>query len=264
MPNETLNLSREQHEEFDVRGVLRLPDFYPKADIDVMADRLWAFLDTHHGMHRDRPESWTVAHPAQFQTLKRAGAFAALGSQELFALADALLGPGNWHRPPFWGAPLVTFPTPVPTPPHAAWHLDIDPANPLVPMPTLRVFTFLEPLVPHGGGTLYVAGSHRLAIDLERAEGRTVRSKEVCSRLREDHPWFADLLAAPLAELHPRIGETAEIGPYQLRLEEMTGAAGDVIVMHPAIVHGIGHNARDRPRLMLTEWIPRRPEATGL
>jgi hypothetical protein len=39
---ETFDLTREELDEFDRRGVLRLPGFYPKADIDSMADRLWA------------------------------------------------------------------------------------------------------------------------------------------------------------------------------------------------------------------------------
>ena len=43
-----------------------------------------------------------------------------------------------------------------------------------------------------------------------------------------------------------------------MRLEEMTGEPGDLIVMHPATLHGAAHNALDRPRLMLTEWIARR------
>ena len=31
--------------------------------------------------------------------------------------------------------------------------------------------------------------------------------------------------------------------------------------MHPAILHGAAHNALDRPRIMLTEWIKRRDSA---
>jgi hypothetical protein len=110
---ETLHLTREQLDEFDDRGVVRLPGFYPKADLDLMADRLWADLEERFGMRRGQPESWTVVFPAQFKALKRSGAFGALGSPKLIALADALLGAGNWDRPAFWGAPLVTIPTPI-------------------------------------------------------------------------------------------------------------------------------------------------------
>jgi hypothetical protein len=258
---ETFHLTREQLDEFEDRGVVRLPGFYPKADIDLMADRLWADLEERFGMRRHQPETWTIVAPAQFKALKRSGAFSALGSPKLFELADALLGAGNWDRPAFWGAPLVTFPTPVPSQPRPAWHLDIGGAERLSALPTLRVFTFLEPVLPHGGGTVYVGGSHRLAMEIESARGRPVRSAEVCDRLRADHPWFAQLLGTPMAELRAALDVEGRAGDHRVRLEEMTGAAGDLIVMHPAVLHAGAHNARERPRLMLTEWIPRREGA---
>jgi hypothetical protein len=255
---ETFVLTREQLDEFERRGVLRLRGFYPKADIDGMANRLWADLENRHGMRRDRPESWTVASPARFYALKRSGAFDALGSPKLFDLADALLGAGAWEKPARWGGPLVTFPTPAPSLPRPPWHLDIGGVERLSPLPTLRAFTFLESAPPHGGGTLYVAGSHGLAMDIERAHGGPVRSAQVRDRLKAEHPWFASLLGAPTADLRALINIEARVGPHSVRLEEMTGAPGDLIIMHPAILHGTAHNALDRPRIMLTEWIPRR------
>lgn len=255
---ETFDLTRQQLDEFERRGVLRLPGFYPTADIGAMADRLWADLERRYGMRRNRPESWTVPFPAQFQELKRSGAFAALGSTELFCLADRLLGAGGWDQPAHWGVPLVTFPTPEPRQARPPWHLDIGGAEPLSPLPILRLFTFLEPVRPLGGGTLYVAGSHRLAMEVERTHGRPVRSAQVRNWLEAEHPWFAELLATPTVDLRALIGVEAQVGPCTVRLEEMIGAPGDVIIMHPAILHGAAHNSLDRPRMMLTEWIPRR------
>jgi hypothetical protein len=259
---EPFDLTPEQLDEFDRRGVMRLPGFYPKADIELMADRLWADLETRYGVRRDRTESWTVASPTHFQALKRAGAFSALGSPKLFDLADALLGVGAWDKPARWGGPLVTFPTQAPSLARPPWHLDIGGVHRLNPLPILRVFTFLEPAAPHGGGTLYVAGSHRLAIEIERARGGPVRSAQVRDRLRAEHPWFAGLLATPTTGLRALIDVEARIGAHTVRLEEMTGAPGDLIVMHPAILHGTAHNALDRPRIMLTEWIWRRGAAS--
>jgi hypothetical protein len=260
---ETDFLTREQRDEFGRRGVLRLPAFYPEADINLMADRLWADLAKRYGMRRDRPESWTVANPFKFQALKRSGAFNALGSSKLHDLADALLGPGAWDKPAHWGGPLVTFPTPAPSLPRPPWHLDIGGAERLSPLPILRVFTFLEPAAPHGGGTLYVAGSHRLAMDIERALGGPVRSAQVRDWLRAEHPWFANLLSAPTADLRALINLEAQVGSHPVRLEEMTGDPGDLIIMHPAILHGTAHNGLDRPRIMLTEWIWRRHAASA-
>jgi hypothetical protein len=77
---ETFELTREQLDEFERRGVARLQGFYPQVAIGSMADCLWADLEKRYGMRRDRPESWTVTSPTGFQALRRSGAFNALGS----------------------------------------------------------------------------------------------------------------------------------------------------------------------------------------
>jgi hypothetical protein len=167
-----------------------------------MANRLWSDMERRFGMLRGRPDSWTVAGPAQFQALVRGGAFDALGSPKMAELADALLDAGAWDPPAHWGTPLVTFPTPSWRLPRPPWHLDTRACRCLSPMPVLRAFTFLEPVRPGGGGTLYVWGSHRLALEMDRAPGGSVmRSADSRKRLSAEHPWFARLLAAPVSAI---------------------------------------------------------------
>jgi hypothetical protein len=167
-----------------------------------MANRLWSDMERRFGMLRGRPDSWTVAGPAQFQALVRGGAFDALGSPRMAELADALLEAGAWDPPTHWGTPLVTFPTPSWRLPRPPWHLDTRACRCLSPMPVLRAFTFLEPVRPGGGGTLYVWGSHRLALEMDRAPGGSVmRSADSRKRLSAEHPWFARLLAAPVSAI---------------------------------------------------------------
>jgi hypothetical protein len=254
------NLTSEQRDAFDRRGVVSVPGFYAREAIDAMADRVWADIERRFGYRRDQPQTWRGKHPGHFQALKKSGAFSALRSPELVALADATLG--AWIEPAQWGGLLLTFPTSAPTIARPPWHLDIGGAERLTPLPTLRIFTFLEPAPPGGGGTLYVAGSHRLAIEIERDLGRKVRSAEVRERLAAMHPWFAGLITAPYGpKLDAFLGDEAEVGGQPVRLEQMSGAPGDLILMHPAILHGGAHNALDRPRMMLTEWITRREQA---
>jgi hypothetical protein len=253
---ETFTLTPEQLDAFDRTGVLHLPGFYPKADIDLMADRLWADIERRFGMLRDRPETWTVVMPGQFNALKRAGAFDGLGSTRLSSLADTLLG--VWEKPALWGGPLVTFPSRAPGMRRPPWHLDIGGVQALSPLPILRSFTFLAPLAPGGGGTLYVAGSHRFALDLERQRHTPVRSADVREHLRREHPWFSRMLAADSIEVRALLNVEAQVGDHVVRLEEMTGEPGDLIVMHPATLHATAHNGLDQPRLMLTTWVGRR------
>lgn len=252
MPH-TQILTPEQSDTFDRLGVLRLADFYPEADIRTMADRLWADIERRFGMLRDQPDNWTVSLPAQFQALVRSGAFDDLGSAKMTALADALLGAGAWDPPAHWATPLVTFPTATWGLPRPPWHTDTGACRYLEPMPVLRAFTFLEPVRPGGGGTLYVSGSHRLALEMAPApDGLPQRSAEIRRRLGADHPWFARLLAAPGVAYRDWMDEEATCGDHTVRLEEMTGEPGDLVLMHPAILHALAHNASDRPRLMLT------------
>ena len=56
---------------------------------------------------------------------------------------------------------------------------------------------------------------------------------------------------------------SAEVGGLTVRLGEMLGAPGDLILMHPAIVHGAAPNTASGPRMMLTEWIVRRGAMDG-
>ena len=255
---ETFDLTPGQRDAFDSRGVLRLPGFYAPDVIAAMADRVWGDLATRFGIRRDQPESWAGKAPGKFQALRKSGAFSGLRSPAIRALADALLGAGAWEDPKHWGGLLVTFPTPAPVIARPPWHLDISGGDPLSPLPVLRIFTFLEAAPPDGGGTLYVAGSHRLAMEIERAEGGPVRSAEVRERLRAEHPWFARLLTAPYGDLRELMNVEAQLGGHGVRLEQMTGDPGDLIIMHPAILHGAAHTGLDRPRMMLTEWIARR------
>jgi hypothetical protein len=254
----TFSLTPGQLVTFERNGVVRVPDFYGRDAIETMADRVWADLEQRFGMRRDHPETWKGKAPGKFQALKKADAFRGLDSPRLSDLADSLLGVGMWERPPHWGGLLLTFPSRTPPIARPPWHLDIGGVEHLDPLPVLRVFTFLEPAPPHGGGTLYVAGSHRLAMAIERTEGAPVRSAQVRERLKAQHAWFARLLVAPYADLRPLINVDEEVGDQSVSLQEMTGAPGDLIIMHPAMMHGGAHNALDRPRMMLTEWIMRK------
>ncbi len=250
-------LIQAQWDEFSQRGVLRFDQFFPAHAIELMRDRLWADLERRYQAQRDRPGSWSVPMPAQFQALRRSGAFEPLATPGLMTLADAMLGVGEWDKPQHWGVPLVTFPTLHPVLARPPWHLDLGFQERLSPLSTLRVFTFLEPALPGGGGTLYVAGSHKFALEQEQGAPRALRSAEIKHGLRE-HEWFANLLDARTTEVSSLIKTEVVVGRHAVSVEEMTGSPGDLILMHPGILHAIGHNHLARPRLMLTETIRRR------
>lgn len=257
-----LDFTAANRAEFERTGVFRLRGFYDAAETAAMADALWADLGRRYGIARGRPESWTKERPAQFLALARSGAFRALGSVRLAALADAMLGAGAWSRPRYWGGPLVTFPNGVWDVPHAVWHLDYPGTGSIEAPPAIRVFTFLEAVTPRGGGTLYIAGSHRVVADLVQSigPGAIMRSADVKAVLAVGDPWLAGLFKPDGGDRVQRFMiEEGWARGLPVRVEEMTGEPGDLIVMHPFVLHTVAPNELDAPRMMLVQSLNREP-----
>lgn len=253
----SFTLTRDQREAFHREGVLRLPGFYDADVAERMAAQLWDDLQRRYGVLRHRPETWSPVRPAQFQGLMRSGAFDALGSPALSALADAWLGEGAWESPRRWGLPLVTFPSAAWDLPRPMWHLDYPAFDHGQDIPVLRAFMFLTSVRPHGGGTLYVAGSHRVVMALASDDGRPIPSARMRERLKAAEPWFARLWATPGKGVRALIGQGTVVRGVEVCVGEMTGAPGDLILMHPLLVHALSHNALDTPRMMLTQSLVR-------
>ena len=253
-------LSSAQRDEFDRRGILRLQATIPPADVTAMRQRVWQHLTDQDGIHPDQPPTWPAHPPAQFQKLTGTGAFDAMATSQLTAAIDGLLGPGQWQQPAHWGRPLVTFPHPgtawdVPT---SDWHLDTQDLE----LTMLAIFAHLAPIRPRGGGTLVVTGSHRLTTPKgPQAAGAPVRSREVKAYLRTLHPWLHDLWNphGDTGRIHRYLTEGADIDGVHVRVEELTGEPGDAIIMNPRLLHVVALNSLDTPRLMLLQFVHRRP-----
>ena len=225
-----------------------------------MRQRLWQHLADTHAMHPDQPETWTVHMPAQFQKLTGTGAFDAMATGQLCGAIDDLLGTGRWQRPAHWGRPLVTFPHPgtawaVPT---SGWHLDSQDLE----LTTVVVFAHLAPVGPRGGGTLVVTGSHRLTTPAGPQTGDApIRSRDVKAHLSTVHPWLRDLWRTDgdSDRIHRYLTAGAVIDGVQVRVEELTGEPGDVVIMHPRLLHVVAPNSLHTPRMMLLQFLHLRP-----
>jgi hypothetical protein len=116
----------------------------------------------------------------------------------------------------------------------------------------MRLFTFLEPVAPRGGGTLCLSGSAALAA--ANAPGG-VASKRLRLRLKARYPWIAGLCAAAGDEVRPYLGAPEIVDGFTLEVVELTGQPGDAVLMHPLTMHGLAPNTLDRPRMMLATSI---------
>jgi hypothetical protein len=254
----TSPLTPELRLAYERDGLMVLPGGVGRADVSAMRQSLWGDLERRFGMKPGDPASWTTRNPAGFAELAKTGAFAAMASPVVTGMLDALLG--AWVPPARWAVPLVTFPeADAPSEvkwdvPRLHWHLDT-PAT--VNEPGIaRVFVLLNDLEPRGGGTVVALGSHRLLMRIAQRAGHELRSADAKARLYTEEPWFAGLVETGGTDRVKRFMEDgAEIDGVSVRVTEMTGKAGDVLLMHPTMLHAASMNVSERPRMMLTQWI---------
>jgi hypothetical protein len=247
-------LSQDQLEEFERAGLIGLRGAIPLDDVAAMRDRIWSFLRERDAVERDDMTSWPAGGVAGFQAL-RSALFDATGNAMVSAAFDDLIGKGRWGQGPCM--PLVTFPQPgtVWTVPTSSWHLDAPPQM-LGETTGVRLFIVLDDLGAHGGGTLVLAGSHRLVHRCIAASGGEVRSRSIKSALGSAHEWLAGLWGHTSSDsdatsrIQRLMCEGAIVDDVPVIVRELHGAPGDVFMMHADCFHASSANGLERPRIM--------------
>lgn len=226
-------------------GAVLLPGAIPRQDVEAMAATLRRKL-------ADRPQR--TARPSKLSS--KAGEFNAMASPAVRSALDALLG--DWEEPASWGLPLVSLHTGEARwdVPREHWHIDLG-ARPGDHLRLARLFAFLAPSRPGGGGTGYVAGSHRLIQAIFAETGSALPSAQARQRLEARSPWFASLSARDDGGERPRrfMGDGDEVDGVPVRVCEMLGEPGDVMLMHPLMLHAPTPNVLATPRMMLTQFV---------
>jgi hypothetical protein len=245
-------LTPEHRAQFDLTGVLRLDGLISPAVADRARE---AILDSlaRLGLWRDGawalPETQRPRWPDPGVSAKAIGrrpeAETLIEEPALLSAVDRLLDGRPFDRKLFARPQvLVTLPNAESwSLPSIGWHVD-SPRLPGADRPGVQLFAVLDRLEPGGGGTLVVAGSHRLLND-----GRFIRSRDVGRLLRRE-AFFRDLLGgqAPPGGRLPN-GASEEV---ELEVVELTGAPGDVWLLDMRVLHSGAPNASGRPRIMAT------------
>lgn len=242
-------------EVFTTDGFIRVPEAFPRADAETMSSLIWDVFERRFGILRADPSTWT--RPFRKGPLNEIGnspVFWNLFSDRLVAAIDAILGEGQWNLPNQLGDFLITFPNATSWElPHEGWHSDEG------FVPGLIAFVFLNEVGSQGGGTLVVQGSHRLPrLDATRAtpdgEGRKWKARWEAEHQCE---WIRALGTPgdPGKRRARFMDRTTEEEGIPLRVVELTGGPGDVVLCHPWLLHGIAPNAASSPRFMRTPRI---------
>jgi len=243
---------------FRAHGWMRVPQAFGAEAAAAMRDAVWRVL-AEAGIDRDRRATWTVERPPHLQKLKNDPVFRAVGSDRLLAAIDAVFE-GRLHDiPKDWGAHFVAFPGDmewnIPT---GGWHIDARPTGALWPVTGVKTFALLGDVEPHGGGTLMVSGSHRLVHRWfqDNPPPPSARNAEL-RKLLMAHPYVRDLHApGDRDERIARFMDRAEeVDGIPLRVVETIGAAGDVFLVHPLVMHVASTNKAAAPRFLLSGGI---------
>lgn len=216
-------------ERFTAEGVVHLPGAFPRSLADAGRALLWRRA----GLDPDDPTTWT-------QPVVRLGGYddepfrAAANTPVLHAAFDALVGPGRWVPPTGLGTWPIRFPPrggPV-DPGDGGWHIEASipvgggwGANVRSDGRALLMLFLFSDVGPHDAPTRVRAGSHR----------------DVPALLAPHGDRGADVLAVA--------GEIERATRHRPVLDA-TGAAGDVYLCHPFLVHAAQPHRGTRPRFL--------------
>ena len=121
------------------------------------------------------------------------------------------------------------------------------------------MFSFVGEVPPRTGGTLVIAGSHKLVGRFVDANPhlRKVKMKLARRALMNSDPWLKALCAE--SEEEDRTGRFMAtehvIADIPVRVVELIGEPGDVVIGHPWLLHSGWPNHGDRPRFMRVQRI---------
>jgi hypothetical protein len=245
----------ETTEHFRVHGWMRVRAAFSAEEAAAMREAVWRALDE-VGIRRDARTTWMKERPEHLQQLKSDPAFQAVGSARLLHAIDAALEGQAYDKPNNWGACFIAFPTKEAwNVPSSGWHADASYLSPLSPPAGLRTHALFGDVARRAGGTLIVSGSHRLVHQYFKAHPppHGTRGAEY-RRLLSSHPYVAALHSEgdPRERVFRFLRHAEEHDGIPLRVVENTGAAGDVILLHPLVLHVATPNTGSSPRFLLS------------
>ncbi len=254
-------MTPEQSEEFQERGFIRVPGAFPADAAAAMVDRLWASLEKRFGVSRTDPATWKLPPGLELRDLRRSSVFKGVGSATTTAALDDLIGEGRWEYPRHWASFLVSFPSrgvPTWTVP-GGWHTDWPYRAPQRGPVGALLFSFLSHVPPRHGGTVALEGSPGIVRAFVAQRPRVAKEKMKFTRraLMNSDPWLKALDSDPddSDRIERFMGTEARIGGIRVRVTELTGEPGDIVIGHPWLLHSGAANCGTQPRFMLVQRI---------
>jgi hypothetical protein len=250
----------ETLQHFRDHGWVRVRGAFSVDAAAAMRAVVWQVL-AHAGIREDDASTWTTERPAHLQRVRQAAAFRTVGSARVLRAIDAAFEGLPYERPEEWGSAFVAFPTPQAwNVPSGGWHIDANYLSALSPPDGIRTHALFGDVAPRAGGTLIVSGSHRLVHQYFKDHPPLSRSRAAdYRRALQQHPYLHDLhcdgdASERAARFMDRVEEHDGI---PLQVIENAGRAGDVMLLHPLVLHVATSNNGTAPRFLLSGGIDR-------
>lgn len=242
-------------EHFRVHGWMRVAGAFSADEAAAMCAAVWRSL-SRVGIREGEPSTWTTERPEHLQQLKKDSVFRAPWSPRTRKAIEAVLARQPIPEPTSCGAFFIAFPSRREwSVPAGGWHIDANYTSALSPPDGVKLHAAFGDIAPRGGATLILSGSHRLVHKwfeenppLPGAHGADHRKS------LQNHPYIGDLhrqgdTNARIVRFMERV---EEVDGIPLQVVENTGSAGDVILVHPLVLHVASTNARQEPRFLLS------------
>jgi Phytanoyl-CoA dioxygenase (PhyH) len=242
-------------EHFCVHGWMRVRQAFSLDEAAAMRSAVWrALADV--GICQNDPSTWTKERPHHLQHVKADPAFRAVASAPLLEAIDAVLERQPHEGRTNWGALFLVFPSSQTwNVPARGWHIDANYLSALSPPAGIRTHALFGDVAPRAGATLIVSGSHRLVHKHFQDHPPPPGARgAVYRKLLLSHPYIRDLHTEGDADERAArfIDRAEEHGGIPLQVVENTGTAGDVILLHPLVLHVATSNNGNAPRFLLS------------
>jgi ectoine hydroxylase-related dioxygenase (phytanoyl-CoA dioxygenase family) len=242
-------------EHFVEHGWMRVCSAFSADEAKAMRGAAWRAL-AEAGIREDDPATWTRERPEHLQHLKDDPVFQTVGSSRVLEAIDATLEGQAYARPNHWGACFVAFPSREAwNVPSHGWHIDANYTSALSPPAGVRTHALFGDVMPRAGGTLIVSGSHRLVHKYFKDHPPAPRTRGAqYRRMLQRHPYIRDLHAEGDAPQRAArfMDRAEEHDGVSLQVVENAGTAGDVILLHPLVLHVATPNTGSSPRFLLS------------
>jgi hypothetical protein len=240
---------------FQTYGWVRVQGAFSADKAAAMREAVWHVL-SRRGIRRDNPATWKEERPVHLQELKDNPVFRAAWGKRTIAAIDEVMDGTAWQMPKSPGAHFIAFPSREEwSIPSSGWHSDANYQSALAPPAGARLFALFGDVRPRAGGTLILSGSHRLVHQWfkDHPQPRGARGTEF-RKLLQAHPYIRDLHTPGdrderVARFMERVEEADGI---PLQVIETTGVAGDVILIHPLMLHVAAPNNGSQLRFLLS------------